>query len=319
MIVMKFGGKCLSTAQKIEQICKYIKTRLSEQIVVVVSAQGDTTDKLLEQAEMFNATDKREIDGLIATGEMQSAALFSLALQKIGVKAKSFLGFQLPILTSDNHGSALIKKIGINKILSCINSGTVAVVAGFQGINDNNEICTLGRGGSDTTAVALGVALNCKVEIYSDFDGIYTGDPRRNNFVKLKKISYEDMLELSKNGAKVLSTSASLLASLARAKVECKGAQTPFEQGTELVQMPQPFAGINVNDELSLVSICYNSNFNINKLLNYITKNLHYVDLSISKTCIKVMLTKEDAKKLEKYFNKLTQNLNQEQQKPHQI
>lgn len=305
MVIMKFGGKSLANMQKIENICKYIKKRLkNEQIVVVVSAFGNTTDALLQKAQEYGGNNLREIDTLIATGEMQSASLFALALQKIGVKAKSFLGFQVPIITTGMHGSAAIKSIGKTEILQCVQNGQVAVVAGFQGIDDKKEISTLGRGGSDTTAVALGAAFKCKVEIYSDFDGIYQGDPRRKKpYTKFKTIDYDSLIALSRTGAKVVAEDASWLAKQANVELECKGSNCPEIDGTTLVDLPQPFAAINVNENLSEVSIVYNKSvFQLAKILNFVCKELNFLQINVTKTCIKVLLYQADAAALEQFF-----------------
>lgn len=207
-VVLKYGGSSVATIEKIKKIANYIKElrKKIEEIVVVVSAMGKTTDGLLKEAsEIGENLSLREIDMLLTTGEQKSIAMLSLALNSIECEAISFTGMQIGIETFGEYGNSQIKKINTKKIEKELKLGKVVVVAGFQGINEKGDITTLGRGGSDTTAVALAARLKCECRIYTDVDGVYTSDPRKD--IKAKRIdviSYEDMEKMSINGAKVM-------------------------------------------------------------------------------------------------------------------
>ena len=208
-MVLKFGGSSLASTQCIQHAAK-LAARLSErgnQVVVVVSAQADTTDRLLEQARTLSSCpDKRELDACLSTGEQLCAALFTLALHCLGVDAVSFTGCQAGIHTDGCFGNARILSVTPTKLLEALNSGKIAVVAGFQGVDHDGNITTLGRGGSDTTAVALAAALKADCcRIYKDVDGIYDRDPRKDPTARCyRRIGYEQMLSLSRRGAQVL-------------------------------------------------------------------------------------------------------------------
>lgn len=209
IIVQKYGGTSVGTAERIKNIAKRIALRKNDvdAMAVVVSAMGKETDRLLSLARnVAGFPSLREQDVLLASGEQVSSALLAISLAEHGIKARSFLSFQLPIITDERHAGALIKEINISKLLHSFQEGEVAVVAGFQGITSGGEITTLGRGGSDTTAVALAAALNADYcEIYTDVEGVYTCDPQVYGAArKLKRISYESMMELAGLGAKVL-------------------------------------------------------------------------------------------------------------------
>ncbi len=208
LLVQKFGGTSVASIERMEQITKYIGRAYDEGygVVVVSSAMAGVTDSLIELAKSADPVPpEREMDVLLATGEQQAIALLSMILRKKGYPAVSLCGWQVPIITDDVHTKARIKKVGVNRIKSLIAEGKIPVVAGFQGITESGDITTLGRGGSDTTAVALAVALNCDCEIYTDVNGIYTADPRIvSNAKKIDYISYEEMLEMASLGAKVM-------------------------------------------------------------------------------------------------------------------
>ncbi len=207
-LVQKFGGTSVASIERMEQITKYIGRAYDEGygVVVVSSAMAGVTDSLIDLAKSADPVPpEREMDVLLATGEQQAIALLSMVLRKKGYPAVSLCGWQVPIITDDVHTKARIKKVGVNRIKSLIQEGKIPVVAGFQGITEGGDITTLGRGGSDTTAVALAVALNCDCEIYTDVNGIYTADPRIvSNARKIDYISYEEMLEMASLGAKVM-------------------------------------------------------------------------------------------------------------------
>lgn len=209
LIVQKFGGTSVADRVCIYNVANIIARRVREgnSVVTVVSAQGDNTDQLLSKArEIAQSPDPRELDALLATGEQASAALLSIALNDLGVPAISLNGSQAAILCDDHFGSGEIKSIDEEKIRYYLDRGITVVITGFQGITRSGNIITLGRGGSDTTAVALAAALKADhCRIYKDVDGIYTSDPRKNLAAKkLDHISYEDMLALCDKGAQVL-------------------------------------------------------------------------------------------------------------------
>jgi len=208
IIVQKYGGTSVETIEKIRNVAKRIAQKRNEgfDLVVVVSAMGKTTDYLIDMAHQISSTPKkREMDVLMATGEQVSISLLSIALNDIGIPAVSFTGPQLGIKTEGYHTKSRIIEINEDIIREAICKGKVVIVAGFQGVNEKNEITTLGRGGSDTTAVAIAAKLGCPCEIYTDVDGIYTVDPRLfPSARKLETISYEEMLELASSGAGVM-------------------------------------------------------------------------------------------------------------------
>ena len=203
IIVQKYGGSSLHDSQAILAVAKRISTshRDGVSIVAVVSAMGSTTDELTNLASQFtNNPDRRELDLLLSTGELVSCTLTTMALQAIGKPAKSLSGWQAGIYTDSRYGKAQIKDIDISPIMTELQIGNIVIIAGFQGIDDGSDITTLGRGGSDTTAVAIAAALNAdKCEIYTDVEGIYSADPRLvPSAQKLSRISYEEMLEMLK-------------------------------------------------------------------------------------------------------------------------
>jgi len=208
LIVQKYGGSSVADAGKIQNVARRIAdSAAGHQVVVVVSAMGKTTDALVTLAhEIAPAPDPREMDMLLASGEQVTIALLAMALQALGVKARSFTGAQAGLRTDRAHTRARIAKITPDRVRAALDAGAIAVVAGFQGTSDDDQITTLGRGGSDLTAVALAAALKAdRCEIYTDVDGVYTADP---NVVpdarKLARVTYDEMLEMASLGAKVL-------------------------------------------------------------------------------------------------------------------
>ncbi len=208
IIVQKYGGSSVATTEKIITIAKRLieRKKTNPKIVVVVSAMGNTTDDYISLAkEITDTPDKRELDVLMSTGEMISASLLAMSLKSMGCDAISYNAYQLDIQTSGTHGKSLIDDIDVSKIEKSLDEGKIVVVTGFQGLDDIGDITTLGRGGSDTSAVALAVKLNGKCEIYTDVDGIYFTDPRKfKDAKKLEEIEYEEMLELASLGAQVM-------------------------------------------------------------------------------------------------------------------
>ena len=214
---MKFGGTSLGDVTKIKAAAVRIKREVSKgnKVVSVVSAMAGSTNKLIKLVNEISQTHERsEYDVVISTGEQVSAGLLSIALKTIGVKSRSWTGWQLPIITDELHSKASINEIKTEKLKQSIENGEVAILTGFQGITKENKITTLGRGGSDTSAVAIAAALKAdRCDIYTDVNGVYTSDPRIvKNSVKLNNITYEEMLELSSQGAKVLQTRSVVLA-----------------------------------------------------------------------------------------------------------
>jgi aspartate kinase len=206
---MKFGGATLATPDLMKGVARRIvETRAQgRNVVVVVSAPGDMTDALIAQARAItDEPDEREMDMLLATGEQQSIALMGIALKSLGCDAISFTGPQVGIVTDDAHTKARIVKMGGEKIKTALHLGKVVIVAGFQGETESEEITTLGRGGSDLTAVALATALSADIcEFFKDVDGVYTADPRVvPEAVRLPRLAYDEMLEMASLGAQVL-------------------------------------------------------------------------------------------------------------------
>lgn len=209
IVVQKFGGSSVADLKKLEMVAEHIIDEVDKnnKVVVVVSAQGKTTDKLIfEEAEITKEPSKREHDVLVSVGEQITIAKLTMVLQKQGYNAISLTGWQIPIVTNNEHSNGRIRYIHKETILELLDAGNIVVVAGFQGINENGEIVTLGRGGSDTTAVSIAATLNAdKCDIYTDVDGVFTADPRIvPDSKQIKSICYEEMLELASQGAKVL-------------------------------------------------------------------------------------------------------------------
>jgi aspartate kinase len=210
LIVQKYGGSSVSDAASIKRVAKRIveTTRGGNDVVVVVSAMGDTTDELVDLANQVTPLPpQREMDILLTAGERISMALLAMAIQAMGVEAHAYTGQQAGVITDAAHGKARIIDVTPGRIERCIEVGAVAIVAGFQGVAlDTNDVTTLGRGGSDTTAVALAAALHADVcEIYTDVDGVFTADPRIVPTArKISRVSYEEMLDMAASGAKVL-------------------------------------------------------------------------------------------------------------------
>ena len=209
LIIQKYGGTSVADAVRVKEVAKRVLKYKNEghDVIVVVSAPAGTTDSLIRRAyELSETPNKRELDMLLTSGEQISIASLAIAIEDLGKKAVSLNAFQVDFKTTDEHTKATILDINTDIIREKLSEGNVVVFAGFQGITENNEITTLGRGGSDTTAVALGAALQAdEVEIYTDVDGVYTADPRVvKNPKKLNTISYQEMLEMAASGAKVL-------------------------------------------------------------------------------------------------------------------
>lgn len=264
IIVQKYGGSSVNSVEKIKSIAKNVIKRVKEgnKVIVVVSAMGDTTDELLKMAkEISDNPDKRELDSLLSTGEIVSSSLLSMAIKSFGCDSISFNSFQIQLKTEGVHGKSLIEDINEKIILDNLNKGKIVVIAGFQGVNDKGDITTLGRGGSDTTAVALAVKLKGECEIYTDVDGIYNIDPRNyKDSKKISEIDYEEILELASLGAQVMHSRSVELAQKYGIKVYV-GKSLGEMNGTYIMEVKnmnlesKPVTGIATSDDDVALSI----------------------------------------------------------------
>lgn len=263
-IVHKYGGSSVATPQKIMEIAEHVAQirRDGTDIVVVCSAMGKSTNALISLAtQITKAPSKREMDALLSTGEIQTVSLMAMALQEQGVEAVSLTGFQSGFITNDVHSKAYIKELNLGKLEQELAAGKVVVVAGFQGITQSGQITTLGRGGSDITAVAIAAKLGCACEIYTDVDAVYTADPRvYAGAHAIERISYEEMMEMAALGAGVLETRSVELAKkynvplyLGRTlETERNGTMIMNKDGFNFEDMP--IVGISIKDNCSIVS-----------------------------------------------------------------
>jgi aspartate kinase len=264
MIVLKFGGTSVKTAARIKNVANIAaKAAETDPVVVVVSAMGDTTDYLVKLGQQISRSpNKRELDMLLATGEQISIALVAMALNEIGKKAISMTGAQLGILTESVHTTARIVDIKTDGIQRYLDEGYIVVAAGFQGITPEGNITTLGRGGSDTTAVALAAALKARVcDIYTDVNGVYTADPNSVPTARLlKEVAYEEMLELARVGAQVLHPRAVELARKHKLPVRVRNTFDPEAEGTILrgadeMEIYRPVSGVTVDRHQARVAV----------------------------------------------------------------
>lgn len=253
VLVLKFGGTSVADLDRIRNVANHVKREVDagHHCAVVVSAMAGQTNKLVEWTRQASALhDAREYDTVVASGEQVTCGLLAIVLQSIGVPARSWLGWQIPIKTDNAHGVARIAEIPAEELRARMARGEVAVIAGFQGISPNGRITTLGRGGSDTSAVAVAAALRAdRCDIYTDVDGVYTTDPRIVPKAKrLDKISYEEMLEMASLGAKVLQTRSVELAMVHRVPVQVRSSFDPPESCPAYAQN-RPGPGTLVCDE----------------------------------------------------------------------
>jgi aspartate kinase len=209
LIVQKFGGSSVADAERVMNVASIVTDtyRKGNDVIVVVSAQGDTTDDLIEKAKEINEkASKREMDMLLSAGEQMSIALLAMAIEKLNCPVVSLLGWQAGMTTDSSYSKARIKKIDTSRIIAELDRHNIVVVAGFQGLNKYDDVTTLGRGGSDTSAVAIAAAMHAdRCQIFTDVEGVFTADPRKiPNAIKLKEITYDEMLELATLGAQVL-------------------------------------------------------------------------------------------------------------------
>lgn len=264
LIVQKYGGSSVRDAERVMNVASRIVEAYDagDDVVVVVSAQGDTTDDLIEKAKEINAhASKREMDMLLSSGEQISIALLAMAIEKIGRPVVSLTGWQVGVHTNSRYSNARIKHINSERIKSELDKKRIVIVAGFQGINKYDDITTLGRGGSDTSAVALAAALGADVcEIYTDVDGVYTADPRiAPNAYKLDDISYDEMLELASLGANVLHNRSVELAKKYRVKLAVKSSLNKVE-GTYVKEVNQVekmlVRGVTRDNDCARIALC---------------------------------------------------------------
>ena len=263
LIVQKFGGSSVRDAERVFNVADIVTSKYREgnDVVVVVSAQGDTTDDLIEKAKELNPNpSKREMDQLLTAGEQISASLLAMAIEKLGYPVISLLGWQAGFTTSTAYGSARIKRVNPERISAELSKRNIVIVTGFQGVNKYDDMTTLGRGGSDTSAVAIAAAMHADLcQIYTDVDGVYTADPRKIPAAKkLDVISYDEMLELATLGAQVLNNRSvemakkyhielEVLSSLARAK------GTIVKEVTKMEKML--ISGVAKDDNVARISV----------------------------------------------------------------
>ncbi len=310
MIVQKYGGSSLSSIQKIKQIAKNIKNTFHEKLVIVVSAMGKTTNKLISKAEKIcSFPSKRELDSLLSTGEQTSASLMAIALNKLGIKAISQNAFQLKIKTTNNHTKALIKEINTKKIYRLFQKFDVIVVAGFQGISDQNSITTLGRGGSDTTAVAIASALHAKCQIFTDVEAIYSVNPSLfNDAKKLSTLTFKQALEMASSGAKVLDERALEIATKFNTTIYLgKSLENNFKKGTYVmnknyIETPKVQA-LSVRENITLFNIKTKNISQIVSALKSLNQNLEM--FSIINENISFICKKTDEKMLDKTLKQI--------------
>jgi aspartate kinase len=264
MIVQKFGGTSVKTVARIKNVATIIaRAAANNSVVAVVSAMGDTTDYLVKLAnQASHSPNRRELDALLATGEQISAALMAMALNDLNAPAVSLTGAQLGITTESIHTAARIVDINTDRLLRHLNNGLIVIAAGFQGATPEGDTTTLGRGGSDTTAVALAAALGASVcDIFTDVSGVYTADPNIVPTAQLmKEISYEEMLEMARVGAQVLHPRAVELARKHRIPVRVRNTFDPDHEGTILkgvedMEIYRPVSGVTVDRDQARLAI----------------------------------------------------------------
>ncbi len=264
LIVQKYGGTSVRDAERVMNVARRITDnyKAGNNVVVVVSAQGDTTDELIEKAKEINPNaSKREMDMLLSTGEQISISLLAMAIEKLGYPVISMTGWQAGMMTDARYNASRIRKINTERLQSELDKRRIIIVAGFQGINKYDDITTLGRGGSDTSAVALAAALHADVcEIYTDVDGVYTADPRFvKNAYKLNDISYDEMLELASLGANVLHNRSVEMAKKYNVKLAVKSSLNNNE-GTYVKEVEQVekmlVRGVTRDNDCARIALC---------------------------------------------------------------
>ena len=299
IMVLKFGGSSVADNKKLELVAKRIIKIYDKgnRVVVVLSAQGKTTDKLINEAkELSSNVPSRELDALLSCGEQMSTAKLSILLNYMGYPSISLTGWQAGIFTNSNNQNANIIKIDTSRILKELNKEKIVIVTGFQGIDENLDITTLGRGGSDTTAVAIAAALHAKnCYIFSDVDGVYTADPNKiENAQKIENLSYEEMMQLSSEGAKVLHNRCVEIGEKFKIPIITKSTFNE-EKGTVISdKIEENKVKSIIKKEVSRISIIGNGiirNFDlIKEIIDFIKKkNLELLNFEISETKISIV------------------------------
>lgn len=291
LIVQKFGGSSVADAHHLYNVAKIITKMYSQNndVVVVVSAQGDTTDNLLKKAYEVNKNpSKREMDALLSAGEQMSSSLLAMAIENLGFPVISLTGWQAGFKTDGSHGNAQIKEIVTKRIEAEIKNKNIVILAGFQGFDEKNDITTLGRGGSDTSAIAVAAALGAdSCNIYTDVDGVYTSDPRIvPSAKKIKEISYDEMYELSRRGAQVMNDRSILTAQNNKVTIEVLSSMLNKNYGTTIKDMarkPNTCSGIAIINnlvKLTLTNIKYRESL-VDELIKTLDKNEINIDKSL--------------------------------------
>ena len=282
VVVQKYGGSSVADIDRIKNVANRIKQRKdkNDDIVVVVSAMGKSTDNLIAMAKSLSQNpDKREMDVLLSTGEQVTISLLSIALNEMGIKAVSLTGAQAGIKTDGIHTKNKIVDVDDERIRKYLSHGNVVIVAGFQGINENDDITTLGRGGSDTTAVALAAKLNAVCEIYTDVDGIYSVDPRLYKKArKIDSISYEEMMEMACLGSKVMESRSIEIAARYNVNLYVASSMND-ERGSFIKEYDEtmennPITGMSITDDVLMVTF-----ENIEVKSHYVSKIFNYLAL----------------------------------------
>ncbi len=308
IVVQKYGGSSVKNIEMLEHVSYKIKEKLDKgyKVVVVVSAQGKTTDKLLEKAKEYGGKkNTQELDMLLSTGELMSAALLTMYLKNRKIDAVSFSGADLGIITDSTYGMAKIEEIYPEKILRELENNKVVVATGFQGVDKKGYITTLGRGGSDLTATSLAKILKAEIcEIYSDIDGVYTTDPRTIKKAKLlSKISLKEMLELANSGAKVMHSGSVAAFRGSKGRLYVKNTVKKDNKGTEIVdreEFKDMHLKITKKDNLSKVTIVGEGYISKTKTVEEITKilnenNIQIYMMQISEISISILLDTENS------------------------
>lgn len=313
LIVQKYGGTSVGDIEKISAVAKNIAAtrNLGYNILVVLSAMAGETNRLIALANSItNDIETRELDVIATTGEQVTVALLSLALKNIGIQAKSYCGWQIPIITSDNFTQARIKQVATDKISTELNQGIIIIVAGFQGISPHGDITTLGRGGSDTSAVALAVSLNAKeCQIYTDVNGVYNADP--NKVTAAKRLDVVDgllMLEAASLGTQVLHVRSCELGYRYKTNIRVLSTFAPQDQGTLVMNQCDlenyPIISLSTQDSRVLVSFNYPGT--LGKILQPIYNSLSIDMLQINKNHLAFIIEEADTKTLTELLKQFT-------------
>ena len=308
IVVQKYGGSSVKNIEMLEHVCYKIKEKIDKgyRVVAVVSAQGKTTDMLLKKSKEYGGRkNSQELDMLLATGELSSAALLTMFLNNKKINAVAFSGGDCGIITDSTYGAANIKGIYPEKIIKELENNNVVVACGFQGVDKNGYITTLGRGGSDLTATSLAKVLKAEIcEIYSDIDGIYTADPRQiENAKLLPEISFNEMLELSSAGAKVMHSGSVRAFKDSKGKLYIKNTSKKENKGTEVIDsydIPNMQVKITKKDNISKITIVGEGYISKPKQVEKITKilsenNIDVYMIQISEISVSILLDTESS------------------------